>query len=304
MTKFSIIMPCYNAGQTVDRTIASILHQTVSDWELICVDDGSTDMTLNRLQAWAKRDPRIRIIERLNSGPAAARNHGAAQAKGDILAFCDADDVWEARKLFDLEDAYEDDSVDAVFGRVVFFSEETKANAYSTVPQKPLTIPMLMGENPVCTMSNMSIRRAFFHASEGLRTDMVHNEDLEWLIRLVGLGAKIVGRQKLHIWYRTSTGGLSADLAKMAASREIALQTAERFGFRRNGANEAIYARYLARRALRLNETGLSALKYSVEGMKSSPTAFLFPLRRGALVLAASVIAPVVPPSLRKQFVK
>ncbi|MHB1213706.1 MAG: glycosyltransferase [Thiobacillus sp.] len=93
----SIIMPCYNAVAHLPSSIASVLAQTFSDWELIAIDDGSTDSTL----AWLKAqdDPRIRVHSQPNQGVSVARNAGLAKASGVYVAFLDADDTWDVHFL-------------------------------------------------------------------------------------------------------------------------------------------------------------------------------------------------------------
>jgi len=91
MPLISIVMPTYNRADTIQRAIASIRAQSWSDWELIIVDDGSTDDTASRL---AGLDPRIRLLWQENQGVTAARNTGLAAAKGELVAFLDSDDEW------------------------------------------------------------------------------------------------------------------------------------------------------------------------------------------------------------------
>jgi len=88
----SVIVPLYNKERFVARALRSIVNQTVNDIEIIVVDDGSTDTSLAR--ASAVNDPRILLISQPNGGPGAARNRGAAEARGEVLAFLDADDEW------------------------------------------------------------------------------------------------------------------------------------------------------------------------------------------------------------------
>ena len=95
---FSIIIPVYNGAKHIDGAIESVLSQTVSDWELLIVDDGSTDDTASVLEKYAG-DSRITVISQPNSGVSAARNTGIAHAKGSHLAFLDADDVWHPDHL-------------------------------------------------------------------------------------------------------------------------------------------------------------------------------------------------------------
>ncbi len=89
----SIVMPCYNCETSLVRTAECIRAQTVTDWELIAVDDGSSDGTGAALDALARTDARIRVIHQENGGVSRARNAGMAAARGEWLAFADADDV-------------------------------------------------------------------------------------------------------------------------------------------------------------------------------------------------------------------
>lgn len=300
MPFFSVIMPCYNCADTLQGAIASVLEQDFTNWELICVNDGSSDATAQMLDAISTTDTRIRVIHIENRGPAVARNFGAAQAHGRILSFLDADDLWEISKLSELYRVFQDPGVGGAFGEISFFTTEGRETTRSHVPSQALTIPDLMAENPVCTMSNLSLRKSLFVLHGGLAQGFVHNEDLEWLIRLVGLGVTIQPIPSRQVWYRKSEGGLSADLEAMAQSRRKALDTARYFGFSPSPAQEAIYDRYLARRALRLQDGNASAKRYALRGMRRSPRAFLNPPRRGLVTALAAVAAPTLPKALKR----
>lgn len=88
--RFSIVMPAHNSAPFVDEAIRSVLRQTIEEWELIVVDDGSTDDTPRRLAS--HHDPRIRVIRQENAGASAARNAGAAAATAELVLFMDSDD--------------------------------------------------------------------------------------------------------------------------------------------------------------------------------------------------------------------
>lgn len=94
---FSVVIPAYNAGKFISLTIESILRQTVQDYEIVVVNDGSTDDTLEVLHSIA--DPRLRIITQENGGECAARNRGIKEACGKYVAFLDADDAWRPNHL-------------------------------------------------------------------------------------------------------------------------------------------------------------------------------------------------------------
>src|SRR5207247_273540 len=88
---FSVIIPTYDRRELLRQTLASLWAQTLTDYEVIVVDDGSTDGTWEELQALGSR---VRALRQQNAGPGAARNLGAKHARGDYLAFLDSDDVW------------------------------------------------------------------------------------------------------------------------------------------------------------------------------------------------------------------
>lgn len=96
----SVIMPAYNCADTVAESIKSVLRQTYHNWELLIVNDASTDRTGWVIARYEKADPRIRCItQEKNAGAAAARNAAIAESKGRFLAFLDADDLWKPKKL-------------------------------------------------------------------------------------------------------------------------------------------------------------------------------------------------------------
>jgi glycosyltransferase involved in cell wall biosynthesis len=291
MAQFSIVIPCFNAAKTIVETLESIRAQSFTDWEVICVDDGSQDKTDEVVAVAARNDPRIKLVRNTRKGPSAARNLGAIQfATAPIIAFCDADDTWSSTKLAELHIFFADQTVDAAFGQIAFFKDTPlDATVFSTVPSCDVTIPMLLGENPVCTMSNVAVRKHIFVQMQGLNEQLVHNEDLEWLIRLVGQGVRLVGLDTLQVWYRASAKGLSADLPAMAAARQNAVQAAAHFGFEPTAAANAIHNRYLARRALRLGQGRTVALRFVVAGIAQSPRGFFNAPLRGGLTLMGAV---------------
>lgn len=87
----SIIVPAYNAEKSLQQCVDSIIAQTVTDWELLIVDDGSTDMTATIGREYAASDNRIRFIGKTNGGAASARNVGLDNAHGQYVCFVDAD---------------------------------------------------------------------------------------------------------------------------------------------------------------------------------------------------------------------
>lgn len=101
----SVVIPLYNKGPFVDRALKSVQAQTLTDWELIVVDDGSTDNGPVIVESCG--DTRVRLVRQANAGVSAARNHGVSLAGSDYVAFLDADDYWAPTHLQHLQEAIE-----------------------------------------------------------------------------------------------------------------------------------------------------------------------------------------------------
>lgn len=306
MPKISVLIPCYNAMTVLPQTLDMLHTQSFMDWEAVFIDDGSSDDTPTILLNAAIADPRIRVFRKSNGGPALARNTAVQIAKGEVLSFLDVDDVWHPDRLQQIFDRFHNaDTPDAVFGKTVFFSKDAdRPRSSSAVPNHPLTIVDFLGENPVCTMSNLSVRAEVFARTTGFDTTMSHAEDLEWLMRLAATGAKIVGDPKIVTFYRTSIGGLSSDLEAMHAGWRRASRLASQLDPNISSEDlqdaEAVHLRYLSRRALRINAPTKVARDLVVQALRCSPRGFFSDRRRGVFTLAAAFMAPLIPGPLRR----
>lgn len=106
--KVSVIMPVYNAEDYLRPALDSVIDQTLKEIEIICIDDGSTDKSLEIIKEYQRVDSRIRIVTENNAGPGAARNKGIVRARGKYIAFLDADDFYEfelLEQLYNLSEA-------------------------------------------------------------------------------------------------------------------------------------------------------------------------------------------------------
>ena len=99
MVKISVIIPVYNVENYLEESLDSIINQTFTDLEIICVNDGSTDNSPSILNNYANKDSRINIINQENKGLSAARNSGLDVATGDYIYFFDSDDILELTAL-------------------------------------------------------------------------------------------------------------------------------------------------------------------------------------------------------------
>jgi glycosyltransferase involved in cell wall biosynthesis len=96
MPHVTVIIPAYNAGRTITAALESVFAQTYRDFNVIVVDDGSTDDTAQRVCEWGER---VAYLHQVNAGPASARNNAVRRSSSPLVAFLDADDVWLPRKL-------------------------------------------------------------------------------------------------------------------------------------------------------------------------------------------------------------
>ena len=113
--KISIITPCYNAAPYIANTIQSVQNQTISDWEMIIVDDGSSDNSVEIIQKIIAQDSRIKLIQKENGGSASARNMGLSVAQGEFIQFLDADDTISLDKLELQSNILEQKKMDVVY---------------------------------------------------------------------------------------------------------------------------------------------------------------------------------------------
>ena len=120
MAKVSVLMAVYNAQQWLSASIDSLISQTMTNWQLICIDDASTDSSLAMLREWEQRDKRIEVIALTeNRGQAHARNIGLQKAEGDYICFLDADDTLSADALQQAVSTFElHEKTDCVLFRV------------------------------------------------------------------------------------------------------------------------------------------------------------------------------------------
>lgn len=125
--KVSVIMPIYNAGEYLSRAIGDVLAQTLSDIELICVDDGSTDNSPKIIADYEKKDERVSSVRQSNQGPSVARNKGLEYAHGRYIIFLDADDMYEPSLLESLYSFAEEGELDiAISGFDIYDESQNK----------------------------------------------------------------------------------------------------------------------------------------------------------------------------------
>ncbi len=268
MTHASIVVPAYNSAATLAKTLTSLLSQTYGSYEIIVVDDGSTDQTQEILEGFAGT-PRIRVVRQKNRGLAGARNSGIAAACGKIIGFCDADDLWEPSKLADhaahLQQnskvglSYSGSALIDDFGQPLGQAQRPKLNNISSAH--------IFKRNPIGNGSSLVARREVFEqiayrpeheTSRDWYFDETfrQSEDIEcWLRIALTTNWTFEGIPGLLTKYRISSNGLSAatDPQMQAWEQMVHKLTPLNSSFFREHlpTARAYQLRYLCRRAIK-----------------------------------------------------
>jgi glycosyltransferase involved in cell wall biosynthesis len=205
----SVIMPAYNAGRHVAESVRSVQAQTFDRWELVVVDDGSTDETGEVVQSLASVDARVRYVRRPNGGQAAARNTGLGAARGTLVAFLDADDLWLSDKLAAQLEVLERTGVDLVYTDGYIFSDDGAESAeerFHIVPGETRGVEMfrtLFVSNRIGTLSVLVKRSALDAVGLFDENRAYQNcEDYDLWMRLAKWGAGFYGMPEKLMRYR------------------------------------------------------------------------------------------------------
>lgn len=161
MPAVSVVIPLYNKELHIKRAIDSVLAQKIQDFELIIVDDGSTDKGAEVVKRFT--NPQIRLIQQKNAGVSAARNKGIEEAKADLIAFLDADDEWSPNFLetiLRMKEKYPDAGAYATACNFYLPDGKIRVARYKAIPQPPWEgelpsyfLSAALGETPVCSSS-------------------------------------------------------------------------------------------------------------------------------------------------------
>lgn len=125
--RFSVIVPCYNVEQYLDECVESILNQEYKDFELLLIDDGSTDGTSRLCDVWGSKNEKVRVFHKPNGGLSEARNYGIDRSKGDYLIFIDSDDFIRAGSFSAIESRMENEP-EIIITRLVEYYDASNVN--------------------------------------------------------------------------------------------------------------------------------------------------------------------------------
>lgn len=217
----SIIIPAYNAASYISETIESIKAQTYQEWELLIVDDGSTDNTKSIVNSYCEIDERIKYIYQVNGRQGKARNNGLAHASGEYIAFIDADDLWLPEKLTTQVEQLETLGVSMVFCNTYIFSEKFTPGAAinDTLPKLGVTVGSFSGDeglalflvkNRVPILTVLAKRKAIMEAGGFTENRVLQNaEDYHLWVKMILQGSTLQGLDCTLAAYRKHASSVS-----------------------------------------------------------------------------------------------
>jgi len=231
-------MPAYNAEKYIAESIESVIAQTYTNWELIIVDDGSTDNTRNIISDYVSHDTRIKYVCQENKKQGAARNNGLRLSKGKFIAFLDSDDIWVADKLKVQLTCIQENGADLVFSAGFVFSTNTRFPdyEYNTILGKlqgDKGFKSLLRQNFIPILSVLVTRQALkevdgFHQSP----DIQNVEDYHLWLKLLLKGFIFWGMPDKLFYYRQHKDQITASDPYASEKVIIMLNTFLEYPFR------------------------------------------------------------------------
>jgi glycosyltransferase involved in cell wall biosynthesis len=213
---FSVVIPAYNAEKFVCKALDSVTDQTISDYEVVVVDDGSTDGTSRKITSWAKEHPlvKLRLIQQANKGIGGARNAGIRHANGVFVAFLDSDDFWLGKKLeFVADHIKANPSVDMICHDEWLQTDKAGKKRLTYGPYATYR-DLLFNGNCISTSATV-VRRQKILEVGGFSEDMQFNsvEDYDLWLRLARADCCIEYLHKILGVYRVWGQGVTNNIA-------------------------------------------------------------------------------------------
>ena len=223
----SIIMPAYKAQSTIGAAIESAQRQTCKHWELLVVDDGSTDYTDLIVESMSRCDARIKLIKQLNAGPAMARQTGLNHAKGRYIAFLDSDDLWLPEKLERQIGFMKSENKALSFTSYRRFKSDTTSPGRVIAAPKTLSYKQLLGNTAIATST------AIVDTMLTGRLEMpnTYYDDFALWLKLTRCGWIAYGLNEDLMRYRVTKGSVSSNKVKSAKMVWRTYRQIERLGF-------------------------------------------------------------------------
>lgn len=237
MPLVSVIIPVYNVEKYLRECLDSVVNQTLKDIEIICVDDGSTDASLDILKEYEKKDKRFKIITQNNLHAGVARNNGLKIATGEYLSFLDSDDIFESTMLEDMYNTSINDNSDIVVCNFYIYNSDTKKSSCNKKigdkfikmsPFSPLDIKNELFNFSVPNAWTKLFKHELFKKYNLQFIDTICCNDFTCVDTALALANKISVLEKPYIHYRyVQKNNLTANRSKNADSFLIGAQQLE-----------------------------------------------------------------------------
>lgn len=212
MPSLTVVITCYNYGQYLPHALGSVLDQTCSDYEVVVVDDGSTDNTPEVMAQYAA-DGRIRYIRQANAGQPKAKNRGIAESHGEFIAFLDADDIWMPTKLEKQLALFADPQVGVVYSRRKWINQDgLEISGNERTLRRGEILDHIFVDNFIC-FSSCVIRRSCLDAVGWFDEELPMGIDYDLWIRLAARYRFDYVDERL-VKYRTGHANLSKNTMK------------------------------------------------------------------------------------------
>ena len=228
--KVSVIVPAYNVSKYIPEALASLEKQTFSDFEVLVVDDGSTDDTVAVVQKFCQRDNRFSLLQKPNGGLSSARNYGIRHAKGEYIALLDGDDIYHRDKIAThVARLYDKPDVGVVYSASQTIRDDGKPTFISLSGKPVHSNPLLalLCKNFVGHGSNAVFRRCLIDEVGGFDENLRSWEDVDLWLRIAAMQKWRFFREKRVLcYYRVRPSGLSFNLVQMRNSGTIVIETA------------------------------------------------------------------------------
>lgn len=273
MPTISVVIPTYNAERTILETIESIQQQTFSGLEIIVINDGSTDKSLELLQSI--KDDRIRIFSYQNGGLPVARNRGISRARGEFIAFIDADDLWTADKLELQLAALQKKPKAGVAYSWTYFKYEKEQYSYADEANhfEGNVYTDLLVKNFLHNGSNPLIRRKAIESVGLFDPTLKSAEDWDFYLRLAAKW-EFALIPKTQIIYRQSSNSMSYKIDLMEEAAFIVIEKAyqsapQELQYIKSKSISEIY-RYGAQQDLRFETSSISKVKRAAQKLAAA----------------------------------
>ena len=217
--KITVIMPAYNAAQYIEAAVRSVMGQTVSDWILLVIDDGSRDNTCEIVEKLAAEDERVHLLRNeQNMGVANTRNRGLALCRGEFAAFLDSDDIWLPEKLQKQLDLLENSGASLCYTSYGIMDAGGNQSRGDYLVPEQVDFCGLLKEN-VIGCSTVMLRRS--STAQYRFETKLHHEDYALWLRLLDDGIRAVGCTEVLVRWRLVENSRSFDKRKSAHSRWV-----------------------------------------------------------------------------------